>query len=88
MIIDKRFFQNKINEQYWNGSEDIKLTKKFCDILAKYKDLRNNSIVAHWFGGCTRDEVKPIVDAIVQYKQEYFKISENIFKKLNSLLFL
>lgn len=76
--------EEKLNQDYSNWNIEFQEFKKFNDkVLKPLKEVRNNSIVAHWFWWIERVIIENIVNDIKKFKQDFFWIKTNIFYELN-----
>lgn len=78
--------KEKLNEKFTNSNQEFKEFKEFNDNLNKLKELRNNSIVAHWFWWISRWNIIDFNKKIILFKEKFFWIKTNIFHKINEEL--
>jgi hypothetical protein len=55
-------------------------------VLKKKKEIRNHSIVAHGFGGISRNDIEDIIQSTKNFKKEHFQKTDNIFFRLEKEL--
>jgi len=75
-IYDKKSDLNHTNLQIWYKISELK----------KLKNMRNNSIIAHWFGGVSQKDAKKLIDIVNEIKKNFW-ITKNIFNDFNKYLF-